>query len=293
VTGLSTSEIVLNGVRSPVLQAGRSDVGEAVVFVHGNPGPAADWRDLVERVALFARAIAPDMPGYGGADKPRDFAYTIEGYATHLARVLDRFGIRRAHVVAHDFGGPWALAWAARHPEALASATLLNTGVLLDYRWHRYARIWRTPIVGELFQASTSRSGFRLLVGRENPRLTREQLDRIYAAARPWGCKRAVLKLYRATPERALGAPVHALRALNRPALVIWGTADRYLPPEQAGRQREAFPSARVELLDGRGHWLFLEDPETVAALVVPFLREQISTSSDQGDERTEPRASR
>ncbi len=276
---VSTVEVSVRGVRSPVLTAGPPDGAEAVVFVHGNPGPADDWRDLLSRAGELGRAIAPDMPGYGRAGKPKDFPYSVDGYADYLAALLDQLGITRAHIVAHDFGGPWALAWAARHPGALASATLINTGVLIGYRWHHYARIWRTPVAGEVFQATASRPAFRLLLGRENPRLTREQIDRIYDASRSWATKRAVLKLYRATPAATLAGPAAALRPLDRPALVIWGTKDAYLPCEQAERQRQAFPSARVELLNGHGHWVMLEDPERVASLVVPFLRRQLQGS--------------
>jgi len=273
---ISTLEVSVRGVRSPVLMAGPPDGAEAVVFVHGNPGPADDWRELLTRAGELGRAIAPDMPGYGRADKPKDFSYSVDGYAAHLAALLDQLGVTRAHIVAHDFGGPWALAWAARHPGAFASATLINTGVLIGYRWHRYARIWRTPGLGEVFQATTSRPAFRLLLGRENPRLTRDQIDRIYDASRSWATKRAVLKLYRATPAARLAGPAAALRPLDRPALVIWGTKDAYLPREQAGRQRQAFPSAHVELLNGNGHWVMLEDPGRVASLVIPFLTQQL-----------------
>jgi pimeloyl-ACP methyl ester carboxylesterase len=273
---ISTLEVSVRGVRSPALTAGPPDGAEAVVFVHGNPGPADDWRDLLTRAGELGRAIAPNMPGYGRADKPKDFSYSVDGYAEYLAALLDQLGITRAHIVTHDFGGPWALAWAARHPGALASATLINTGVAIGYQWHRYARIWRTPILGEVFMATASRPGARLLLGRENPRLTRDQIDRIYDASRSWATKRAVLKLYRATPAAALAAPAAALRPLDRPALVIWGTQDAYVPREQAERQRQAFPSAQVELLDGHGHWVMLEDPERVASLVIPFLRRQL-----------------
>jgi pimeloyl-ACP methyl ester carboxylesterase len=273
---ISTLEVSVRGVRSPALTAGPPDGAEAVVFVHGNPGPADDWRDLLTRAGELGRAIAPDMPGYGRAGKPKDFRYSVDGYAEYLAALLDQLGITRAHIVAHDFGGPWALAWAARHPGALASATLINSGVAIDYRWHRYARIWRTPVLGEVSMATASRPGFRMLLGRENPRLTRDQIDRIYDASRPWATKRAVLKLYRATPAAALAAPAAALRPLDRPALVIWGSQDAYVPREQAERQRQAFPSAQVELLDGHGHWVMLEDPERVASLVIAFLRRQL-----------------
>ena len=274
---ISTLEVSVRGVRSRVLTAGPPDDTEAIVFIHGNPGPADDWRDLLPRAGELGRAIAPDMPGYGRADKPKDFSYSVDGYADYLAALLDHLRITRAHIVAHDFGGPWALAWAARHPGALASATLINTGVLIDYSWHHHARIWRTPILGEVFQATTSRPAFRMLLGRENPRLTRDQVDRIYDVSRSWATKRAILKLYRATPAAKLADPATALRPLDRPALVIWGTEDAYLPYEQAERQRHAFPSAQVEHLTGHGHWMMLEDPERVASLVIPFLRRQLS----------------
>ena len=70
----------------------------------------------MEPASAFARVIALDMPGYGGADKPRDFPYTVDGYAAHLTGALDQLGVRRVHLVLHDFGGPWGLQWAADQP---------------------------------------------------------------------------------------------------------------------------------------------------------------------------------
>jgi pimeloyl-ACP methyl ester carboxylesterase len=276
VSDVSTTAVTVAGVRSTVLHAGAPEDREAVVYVHGNPGPANDWRDLLARTGEFARAVAPDMPGYGDADAPREFRYTVDGYAGHLAGVLDELGIDRAHLVMHDFGGPWGLAWAARHPEAFASATLINTGVLPGYTWHRYAKIWRTPVLGELFQLTATRWAFTALLGRENPRLQPATLDQLYEAGRSWPTKRAVLKLYRATPAAAARGPLDVLRALDRPALVLWGTGDAYIPWRFAEAQRQAFPRARVELLEGLGHWPFHEDPGQVAELVIPFLRSQV-----------------
>jgi pimeloyl-ACP methyl ester carboxylesterase len=275
---ITTTAVTVNGVRSPVLQAGDTSATEAVVFVHGNPGPAEDWCDLLARTGEFARGVAPDMPGYGNADKPKDFPYTNHGYARHLGGVLDQLGITRVHLVMHDFGGPWGLTWAVNHPDALASVTMINTGVLLDYKWHRFARIWRTPVIGDLVQATTTRAAMKALVGRENPRLLPAALDRLWEVSKPWPTRRAVLKIYRATPAAAMGALRDPLRALDPPALVVFGVGDPYIPWQQAERQRESFPSARIELLEGLSHWPFLEDPGRVAEAVIPFLREQAGT---------------
>jgi pimeloyl-ACP methyl ester carboxylesterase len=63
------------------------------------------------------------------------------------------------------------------------------------------------------------------------------------------------------------------LRALDRPALVVWGAQDPYIPVAQADLQRRSFPRAEVHVLDDSGHWPFVDDPERTRELVVPFLR--------------------
>ncbi len=270
--------VIFQGVRSPYLESGDRQTGEAVVFVHGNPGSSEDWRDLVGQVGAFARALAPDMPGYGLANKPKEFDYTVEGYARHLNGILKHLGVRRAHLVLHDFGGPWGLAWAAQHPAQLASITLINIGIMPGYRWHSLARIWRTPIVGELFQATTTRFAFGLLLKHSNPRrLPKAMVDRMYHDL-DWGTKRAVLRLYRATdnPGQMAEALGSFFRQLDVPALVIWGAADPYVPVAYAERQREFFPRARIVILEESGHWPFADDPEAVAAALIPFLRKQL-----------------
>jgi pimeloyl-ACP methyl ester carboxylesterase len=54
--------------------------------------------------------------------------------------------------------------------------------------------------------------------------------------------------------------------------LVIWGRHDPYLPPALADRQREAFPGAEVQALDGRGHWPFIDQADRVEQLCLGFL---------------------
>jgi pimeloyl-ACP methyl ester carboxylesterase len=130
-------------------------------------------------------------------------------------------------------------------------------------------------VLGELFQATTTMPGFRRLLRHGNPRgLPREFVERMYRDY-DRGTKRAVLRLYRATPPGLLEASLPAMRQLDPPTLVVWGRRDPYLPVEYAERQRGAFPSAEVAVLDGSGHWPLADDPEWVADLVVPFLRRQ------------------
>jgi pimeloyl-ACP methyl ester carboxylesterase len=279
--GLDEARIAVDGVDVPLLQAGPRDAREAVVFVHGNPGSGADWRDLMVRTGEFARAVAPDMPGFGRADKPRDFRYDVAGYADFLEALLSELGIERVHLVLHDFGGPWGLEWAGRDPARVASVVEINTGAFIRYRWHVLARIWQTPVLGELFQATANRPVFRLLTNRGQKRkLDRAFLDHMYDVNFTRPTRRAVLKLYRASRDAAaMGArQAAALLPHDIPALVLWGARDPYLGLELAEAQREAFPSARIVVLEDSGHWPFADDPERTAGVVVPFVREQVNS---------------
>lgn len=275
---ITQHQMALAGVRTPVLDTGGS-ANEAVLFMHGNPGCGRDWAPLMEQVANFCRAIAPDMPGFGQAEKPESFDYTIAGYATHIAAIVDALGLDKVHLVLHDFGGPWGLAWAAANPSKVVSLTLFNVGVLNGYRWHYLARIWRMPIIGEIFQATTSRLAFRLVLRHGNPRgLPREFLDSMYDNY-DRATRQAVLKLYRATND--LGATAHELSAALRPldldTLVLWGKADPYLPHRFAEDQRDIFPRATIMYLEDSGHWPFIDNPEAVNAAVIPFLQKCVA----------------
>ncbi|HEV7495995.1 alpha/beta hydrolase [Baekduia sp.] len=280
-TTLRSSAVTVNGVRSPVLEAGPASAEEAIVFVHGNPGMAAHWTRLLEPAGAFARAIALDMPGYGGADKPRDLPYTVDGYAAHLTGALEQLGVRRVHLVLHDFGGPWGLQWAADNPDLHASTVLINTGVLLREGWHALAKVWRTPVLGELFFMSSTRGGFRQFMKRTNPpTFPMAYADELFDLYADKATRRAVLKLYRNTPAGPHAEAVAPrLREHPRPTLVVWGAKDPYLKLRLAERQREVFRDAHVTVLPASGHWPLADDPAGVAAAVLPFLREQTAAA--------------
>jgi pimeloyl-ACP methyl ester carboxylesterase len=267
--------IDIQGVATPVVSDGPEADTEAVVCLHGNPGYSADWLDLMPRVAPFSRVVAPDMPGFGDAAKPESFDYSVAGYTRHLTALLTALGIRRAHLILHDFGGGWGLSWAGQNPEEMASLTLVNIGILPGYRWHWAARVWRTPFLGEAFMATTNRFGFVNMLKATNPRgLPQSFMDGMYehfdAATR-----RAVLRLYRATPDIGeIAMPyADAFRSSLAPVCVVWGAKDVYLPLSYAERQREFFPAAQVTVFEDSGHWPHADNPERFAGVVVPFLR--------------------
>jgi pimeloyl-ACP methyl ester carboxylesterase len=274
---VSTAEIRVGGVRTPVMQAGPPARAEAVVFVHGNPGSRLDWHALLSETGGFARAVAFDMPGFGRADKPATFDYSVPGYARFISGALKELGVGHAHLVLHDFGGAWGLAWAATEPDAFASVVIINTPTVSGYRWYPLAKVWRTPGAGELLHWTLTKPTFRMLLRRGQPKgLPREAVERM---ARDYdrGTQRAVLRLYRASAAAKLvPAPASFFAALRRPARIVWAEQDIYIPNRFAEKHREAFPLADIVYLPQSGHFPMLDDPASTAAAVIPFLRAHV-----------------
>jgi pimeloyl-ACP methyl ester carboxylesterase len=272
---IETRRLTADGITTSVLVGGVGRPDEAVVFVHGNPGAGSDWMPLMTRVAEFATVVAPDLPGFGAAGPRADGDYTVTGYARFLDDVIGQLGIERVHLVAHDFGGPFAATWAADHPERVASVTMVNTGVLIDYRWHRLARVWRTPVLGEATMRLTNLGVANFILRHDNPGLPGPWVEAVARHLVPAETKRAVLELYRSTRTADIEALAARLHRHDIDALVVFGDADVYIPVEQAHRQPQAFPRAEVHVLPGVGHWSWLEQTDQVAAHVVPFLRQR------------------
>jgi pimeloyl-ACP methyl ester carboxylesterase len=270
------------GTRAPMIEAGPTDATEAVLFVHGNPGSSSDWTALVDAAGAVGRAVAVDMPGFGKAHAPAAFAYDVDSYARFLEAARGELGIERVHLVVHDFGGPFGLAWGLGQPDRWASVVLMNVGVMPGYKWHSLAKRWRTPVLGELLQAFIPRAAWRREMQKNNPKgLPGEFVDKMYDDY-DRETRRTVLKLYRNTPDpgdraQELGS---ALAKLHKPALVVWGASDPFLSVDYAEGQREFFDVQDVAILPESGHWAFQDDPERVRELVVGFLQRQLAAGS-------------
>ena len=277
-TSITTTEIAAMGLRTRVREIGPGG-DEAVVFFHGGPGSANDWDPFLPAVGEFARAIAFDLVGFGQSEKPQWLGYGGPAWATFVQHVLNELGVRRVHLVANDLGGEAATHWAAAHPEAFASAALINTGTLIDYRWHAIAQLTRLPLGGAL---SVLLGGvlMRPALALYEPTLPRPVLDR-WRREYDRDSRRAIRRFYRSGPQRTTSLVVETLHRLDRPALVIWGARNRFVPPKHAEDQRRSFPRAEIEILPEEGHYAHVRAPDTVKDRVIPFLREQIGRGGE------------
>ncbi|HEU4978283.1 MAG TPA: alpha/beta hydrolase [Solirubrobacteraceae bacterium] len=241
--------------------AGESDT--PVLYLHGVPTSSDDWLPFLERTG----GIAPDLPGFGRSGKRGDGDYTMAGYDAFLEAFLDHLEVERVRLVVHDWGGV-GLVWAQRFPDRVERLVIIDAVPLMPgYRWHRIARAWRTPVVGELVMGATTRWSLKQLSreggGGRGP-LPDEFLDATIAHF-DQGTQRAILRLYRSAPEGDLAAAGARLGDITAPALIVWGEQDPYIPPRFAeGYAALLGGEAEVLRLPDAGHWPWLDRPDVV-----------------------------
>jgi pimeloyl-ACP methyl ester carboxylesterase len=270
---IAERRVVVPGGSTRILEVDGPRPDHPVLLIHGNPSNAEDWTPFLERLAGRRHAIAPDLLGWGKAERPDSFHWTMDALAGWIGDLIDALGVATFDLVVHDWGAV-ALLTAVERPQAVGRVVDINAVPLMpEYRWHWIARLWRRRGVGEALNATMSRFGTRQLLRQATTRadVRPELVERIHAHL-DRGTKRAILELYRdADPEKF--APVEqALGKLTGPALVVWGDEDPYIGHEFAERIAGALGGeARVEHVAGAGHWPWLDRPEVVDT-VVEFL---------------------
>jgi pimeloyl-ACP methyl ester carboxylesterase len=245
--------------------------GKAVpLYLHGVPTNSEDWLGFLARTG----GLAPDLPGFGRSGKPGSLRYTIDEYDRFIERFLEDAGIERVSLVMHDWGIV-GLAFAQRHPERIERLVVINAITFLPgYRWHRAARLWRTPLLGELVMGSTNRRTLKFTSRESNVTpgpMPEAWLDTVLDHF-DQGTQRAILRLYRSSPPDVLEAAGARLGQLSMPALVIWGQADPYIPARFGRAYADALGNAELLELPDAGHWPWLDRPDVIDS-VAEFLR--------------------
>jgi pimeloyl-ACP methyl ester carboxylesterase len=217
--------------------------------------------------------LAVDLPGFGRSGKPGFLRYTIDEYDRFIERFLDELEVERVKLVVHDWGAV-GLAFAQRLPERVERVVIINAVPFLPgYRWHRTARVWRTPGLGELAMGATNDYTTRVLSQESNvapgpmPGAWRDSVLEHFDQ----GTQRAILRLYRSSPPEVLEAAGRRLGALAMPALVVWGMRDPYIPAHFGRDYADALADAELLELPDAGHWPWIDQPELIGR-VVDFL---------------------
>ena len=281
------------GFRMHYVDEGPRD-GEIILCLHGEPTWSYMFRHLIAGLAGAYRVIAPDHMGFGKSATPRGRTYWLQDHIDNLERVVLALDLRGITLLMHDFGGPVGMGLAARQPERIARIISANGPTPFGqaslparleanaqaspwFQWilQAHAENRLETVLGEL--------GFNILStlklnGFENHALIGDTWLRAYAAhfATPIDCAGAIgwAKGF-ATGAHRFETPGSAASAAirSRPALAIWGLADRTLQAQHfLPLFGELFPQGEVHTLPGVGHYCIEDAPDTVGTLVSRFM---------------------
>lgn len=244
--------------------------GKPIVFLHGFPTSSHLWRDLAPMLSTIARAIAPDLLGYGDSDKPTRDPLHPRAQAGYVRELLGQLGVEGFAVVGHDIGGAVAQLLAL---DGGVEAMVLIDSVAFDS--------WPIEGVKLLQQTEPERytRGFTdsaVRVSFEQGMQHRERLAQrdFEEYLRPWREEpEAMLRAVVGIDGEGLAGAEEALGKLAVPSFVLWGEDDPYQPSELAERLGDALPGSTVALLPGCSHFLLDDAPETAVPLVFEWLR--------------------
>ncbi len=241
-----------------------SGQGKPVVLVHGFPGNAQDWGRVAAALAASHRVIQPDLLGFGQSVKPSSFAEVwVEAQVAALEAQLDARKIERFALVGHDYGGPVAVALAARRAERVTHLVLSACNVFRDPPLQPPMRLLPVPGFGRVVEAGLFSSLAIKLMGKSGTR----QGD-VYPVTNPPDELRS-LRLIFATALRDLehfGVVEDALPSLTMPALVAWGERDPFFPIAHAQRITASVPRGQLQVYPGVGHFPHIEAAAQYAA---------------------------
>jgi pimeloyl-ACP methyl ester carboxylesterase len=266
----------VDGIQLHYLTAGH---GPAVILLHGYTQTSRMWRPIIPLLAGKFTVIAPDLPGIGDSDIPRD-GLDMKTAAIRIHALVKSLGIQKAEVVGHDIGLMVAYAYAAQFPGDTLKLVLMDAPLPGVPGWetvYNDPNFWHFRFNGPTPEA--------LVQGRERAYFNYywddfaadkthsiPEADRaayIAAYSRP-GRMRAGWAYFVAFPQAAKDFAVLAQTKLTMPVLAIGG--DKATGAVLGQQMKFVASNATVIVLKNTGHWLLEEQPKETTDALVKFL---------------------
>jgi pimeloyl-ACP methyl ester carboxylesterase len=249
------------GTRCRVFEAGS---GVPVVFFHGAGGLLTD-NPFLEGLAQRCHVLAPEWPGYGESTG-EELLDDMLDFALHGWDLVEALGLSRPHLIGHSMGGMIAAEMACLAPRDLSRLVLVGAaGLWIDEQPIPDIFAMLPHELADVLFVDPARGAALLTGGADLADI--EALKDFYIVTQ----RRLAMagKILFPIPNRRLSKRLYRLTA---PTLVLWGAADRLIPPAYAAQWQALIPGARLQMIDGAGHMLPWEQPEAFVDAIVKFL---------------------
>jgi pimeloyl-ACP methyl ester carboxylesterase len=262
-------------LKTPAGEIAYTDIGTGPValFVHGLATSSVLWQNVIEKLAATTRCVAFDLPAHGGTP-PRDDA-SVSAMAEVVAELWDGLALGQVDLVANDTGGAIAQIFAARYPHRLRSLALTNCDTEGNFPPADFAPMIELARQGQIaptavaqFNDPASWASGPLAFGFEESAAVPQEVWRAFYApiAGTIDRARALERTVAALDPADLSAVSGALRTLEVPTLLVWGTADEAFGLKWAYQLRDTIPGVRdVIEVEGAKTFFPFERPDDLA----------------------------
>jgi 3-oxoadipate enol-lactonase len=245
-----------------------------LIFLHGIGGAARAWRAQLDFFGDRYRAIAWDMPGYGGSAPLA--AVSIASLADALRDFLQQVGATKPILVGHSIGGMIVQQLLATNPDIAGAAVLAQTSPAFGKPDGDWQKTFLDARLGPLDRGETMVSLAPTLVGElvgDDPDTGGMDLARDCMSAVPEATYRATMLALMGFDQRS------ALGNIAVPTLVLSGSKDRNAPAPMMAKMATYIPSAKYVELEGAGHLVNLERPAAFNAALDRFLNAHVAAT--------------
>ena len=284
----------VNGVRLHYAKAGK---GKLVMFVHGFPEFWYEWKNQLMEFGQDYLAVAPDMRGYNLSSKPAELEkYQVKYMVEDLRALAEKLGHKKFTLVAHDWGGAIAWAFAIAHPDYLDKLVIVNAphpGVFArelrenpaQQKASQYMLFFRSPQAEAQLSANNYAQLVQIVLGPGLKSGVFNEEDKkayIEAWSQP-GALTGGLNYYRAArvgPPAGEGdkegtsfAQDMTSLMVKVPTLVIWGEKDTALLTGNLEGLDKFVPNLTIKRIPDGSHWVIHEKPELVNGYIRDFVK--------------------
>ena len=266
----------VDGVRIHYQEAG-DEKAPPILLIHGFISSTMIWSEVFLPLAHAGfRVIAPDLPGYGYSEKPRDCEYTIESQARAVIGLMDRLGIEKAALVGASYGGAVAALIALDHPERVSRLVMVGAVSSDEPKKKLLMQLVRLPLVGDivtpLFLGSrwVLRKRMEAVYQRLRLPVDEHKVEARHHLLATAATHRAMIRTVRRWNANRIARDAHLI---HQPTMLMWGEDDEHIPLKEGFRLRDQMPNARLVVFRNCGHLPPQEYPKQFVGMVSEFCK--------------------
>lgn len=254
---------------------------EAALMLHGNPTWSFYYREVVKAVVPTLRCIVPDHIGMGLSEKPENYSYTLATRIADIEALVASLGLKRIHLVVHDWGGAIGFGFAVRHPELIGRLVVLNTAAFTSKRIPARIALCKLPGLGPLIVRGAN--GFAwpaTWMAMHRRTLTPDEKRAYLRPYDSWANRVAVSAFVRDIPLEPNHPSWPTLVAIEKglvqfqknPSLLLWGGRDFCFNRHFFERWTQILPNAEQQYLGDAGHYVLEDARDAAVPAIVRFL---------------------